>query len=308
MLRFDHYKLDPKTDPLLPSFQAAGQSGSRLSPKIGAVAKVGGGINLFANYARGFKAPSPTQVNQFFENPTSPFFAYRTIPNPDLRPETSETWEGGIRFAQGPVSGGVTGFTGRYRNFISQEQVSGTGTVADPLIFQFINLNRVRISGVEGRMDLRLKSGFSGRLAVSYARGTVTESDGVRSPLSTIDPLKLVVGVGYDDPNGRFGGQLIATHSAQKSLGRTTYLDAGGTETTICDGSPCFRPGGFVILDATAYARIGEALTLRAGVFNLLDRKYAWWSDIRGLAATSAVADAYTQPGRNASVSLTARF
>jgi hemoglobin/transferrin/lactoferrin receptor protein len=29
---------------------------------------------------------------------------------------------------------------------------------------------------------------------------------------------------------------------------------------------------------------------------------------VRGLAATSTVTDAYTQPGRNASISLTARF
>ncbi|MFD2781273.1 hypothetical protein ACFS32_09240 [Novosphingobium pokkalii] len=48
--------------------------------------------------------------------------------------------------------------------------------------------------------------------------------------------------------------------------------------------------------------------TLRAGIFNILDKKYAWWSDVRGLAASSTVTDAYTQPGRNASVSLSYRF
>ena len=307
VLRFDHYALDPDDDPLLPAFTGAKQSGSRLSPKVGGVLKLGA-FNLFANYARGFKAPSPTQVNQFFENPTSPFFAYKSIPNPDLKPETSETFEGGIRIAQGAVSAGVTGFTGRYRHFISQEQVGGTGTVADPIIFQFINLNRVRISGVEGRIDLRDAGGLSARLAISYASGTVTGDQDVRSPLSTIDPLKLVAGIGYDDPRGRFGGQLIATHSAEKELDRTTYVDADGIGTSICGGPPCYRPGAFTILDATAYLRIGEMLTLRAGVFNILNARYAWWSDVRGLAATSSVTDAYTQPGRNASVSVTFRF
>jgi len=306
VLRFDHYNLDPKQDALLPGFRSAGQSGSRVSPKVGGVVKLGGGASLFANYAQGFKAPSPTQVNQFFQNLAQ---GYTSIPNPDLRPETSETWEGGLRVSSGAVSAGVTGFTGRYRNFISQQVVGGSFRPSDPAVFQFINLNRVKIDGVEGRIDLRAPSGVSARMAISYAKGSVSEPDKSRQPLSTIDPLKLVVGIGYDAPERRFGGQIIATHAAQKELGRTVYDDtATGAQTTICNGAPCFRPGGFTILDATAYVRVGEALTLRAGVFNILDAKYAWWSDVRGLAANSTVTDAYTQPGRNVSASLTARF
>ena len=49
-------------------------------------------------------------------------------------------------------------------------------------------------------------------------------------------------------------------------------------------------------------------LTLRGGVFNLFDEKYAAWSDVRGLADTSTAKDAYTRPGRNASVSASFRF
>src|SRR5690606_27496605 len=40
-LRLDFYELDPKDDPLLPTFSGASQSDSRLSPKFGAVAKLG---------------------------------------------------------------------------------------------------------------------------------------------------------------------------------------------------------------------------------------------------------------------------
>jgi len=48
--------------------------------------------------------------------------------------------------------------------------------------------------------------------------------------------------------------------------------------------------------------------TSDAGLFNLTDERYAYWSDVIGVAATSPITDAYTQPGRNARVSLTARF
>ncbi|WOK37220.1 TonB-dependent hemoglobin/transferrin/lactoferrin family receptor [Sphingomonas sp. C3-2] len=294
-LRFDYYKLSPDNDPLLPAFSGAGQDGSRVSPKMGVVWKINDTIRLFGNYATGFKAPEPGQVNQFFENLA---FGYTSAPNPDLGPERSESFEGGIRIASNAVSLEMTAFTSRYKDFISQEVVGGSFTPADPAIYQFVNLDRVRVKGAEARFEARADNGLSGTLALSYAKGNEIDPDGNRRPLSTVDPLKLVMGVGYRDRAGRFGGQLIATHSAQKELGRTTG---------ICTPA-CYRPGAFTILDATAFLKLDKALTLRAGIFNILDKKYAWWSDVRGLSSTSTVTDAYTQPGRNASVSASYRF
>jgi len=295
-LRFDWYDLSARDDPLLPAFQGASQDGSRLSPKFGAVWKIADTVRLFVNYATGFKAPEPGQVNQFFENLA---FGYTSAPNPDLGPERSESLEGGIRFSGDHVSLDLTAFTARYKDFISQEVVSGSFTPADPAVYQFVNLDRARVQGAEARFEGRASSGLYTTLALSYAKGNEILPDGSRVPLATIDPLKLVAGVGWREPaSGRFGGQLIMTHSARKEASRTDGL---------CSPE-CFRPDGFTILDATAFVRLARGLTLRAGVFNILDEKYAWWSDVRGLASTSEVTDAYTQPGRNASVSLSFRF
>lgn len=294
-VRLDWYKLSPRNDALLPAFTGAGQSDSHLSPKFGAVWKLADDVRVFANFATGFKAPEPGQVNQFFENLA---FGYTSAPNPDLGPETSESFEAGIRFGNKAVSLDITGFTARYKDFISQEVVGGSFTPADPAIYQFVNLDRARVKGTEARLEGRAPSGITGTLALSYTTGDVIDPSGAKSPLSTIDPLKLVMGLGYREREGRFGGQVILTHSAQKELSRTTGL---------CTGE-CFRPDSFTILDATAFFKVIDGLTLRAGIFNILDKKYAWWSDVRGLSATSTVTDAYTQPGRNASVSLSYRF
>ena len=294
-LRFDWFDLSPDNDPLLPTFRGAKQDGSRVSPKFGAVWKVTDEVRLFANYATGFKAPEPGQVNQFFSNLAS---GYTSIPNPDLGPERSESFEGGLRFSSDTINLDVTGFSARYKDFISQEQVGGVGTIANPILYQYVNLDRVRVKGAEARFEGRASSGLYTTLALSYAKGDVIDPDGVRSPLSSIDPLKLVAGVGYREREGRFGGQIIMTHAGRKEASRTTGL---------CTPE-CFRPDSFTILDATAFVRVMDALTLRAGVFNILDKKYSWWSDVRGLASTSLVTDAYTQPGRNASVSLSFRF
>jgi hemoglobin/transferrin/lactoferrin receptor protein len=302
-LRFDWYELSPDKDPLLPaSFDGAKQDGSRLSPKFGAVWKLTDTVRLFANYASGFKAPEPGQVNQFFENLTSPFGAYRTLPNPDLRPERSESVEGGLRFNSDAVSLDVTAFSGRYKGFISQDAVSPPG--ANPTIYQFVNLDRVRVKGAEARFEGRASSGLYATLALSYAKGDVIDPGNVRSPLDSIDPMRLVAGVGYREPAGRFGGQVIMTHSARKEASR-----AAGT----CSAE-CYRPDAFTILDATAFVRIVEGLTLRGGIFNILDTKYTLWSTVRGqtsnggLTAASTALDAYTESGRNASVSLSYRF
>ena len=299
-LRFDWYDLSPDDDPLLPAFAGAKQDGSRVSPKFGAVWKITDEVRLFGNYATGFKAPEPGQVNQFFSNLAS---GYTSIPNPDLGPERSESFEGGLRFSSDHVSLDLTAFSSRYKDFISQEQVSGSFTPADPAIYQFVNLDRVRVKGAEARFEGRASSGLYTTLALSYAKGDIIDPTGARAPLESIDPLKLVAGIGYRAPGGRFGGQLIMTHSARKEASRTN----GGS-----------RPDDFTILDATAFVRIIDGLTLRGGVFNILDKKYSWWSDARGLANTtliggrtlpiSVIADAYTQPGRNASVSLSYRF
>jgi hemoglobin/transferrin/lactoferrin receptor protein len=297
-LRFDHYNLNALDDPLLPAFTGADQSGSRLTPRIGAVVRIGRGLSVYGNFAQGFKSPAPSQVNQFFQNLTSPFFSYVSIPNPDLGPETSETWEAGIRYRGSIVSASLTGFVGRYDDFISQEVIGGTGTIADPITYQFINLNRVDIEGIEGRAGLNFPSGFTADFAFAWATGDVVQPNGATAPLSSIDPLKLVLGVGYRAPGGRFGGNLYLTHADRKSLDSTAGL---------CTPS-CFRPASSTVLDATAFFRVNDNFTLRAGLFNITDEAYAYWSDVAGLAATSTATDAYTQPGRNFRVSLTARF
>ena len=70
----------------------------------------------------------------------------------------------------------------------------------------------------------------------------------------------------------------------------------------------CYRPGAFTVFDVTAWWRLTDEITVRGGVFNLTDEKYAYWSDVRGLSSTAVSRDAYTQPGRNVSVSLTYDF
>lgn len=303
-LRYDHYELTPEADAFYPpSLVVAGQSDSHVSPKLGIVAWPTETFGAFFNYGRGFKAPSPSQVNNGFVNPIQ---NYRSIANPDLEPETSTSMEAGVRvrgvnLAGARWSASATAFVADYDDFIEQVQVSGSFTALDPAVFQFVNLSAVTVSGVEARLQGNWENGFGLTLAAAKSEGDQT-TGGVSSPLQSIDPLKLVAGLSYSDPQGRFGGQFIVTHSGAKDDRRV----AQNRNATPADD--LFTPDSFTILDLTAYWNVTENATVRLGAFNLTDEKYWWWGDVRGVAASSTVLDAYTQPGRNFSASVSYRF
>jgi hemoglobin/transferrin/lactoferrin receptor protein len=295
-LRYDWYELTPKADALFPA-PSAGQSDSHLSPKIGAIYWVDDHFSVFANYAQGFKAPSPMQVNNFFANPV---FGYESIPNPNLTPETSESIEAGLRFRNLDMFGGnlslsTTAFHTDYDDFINQIVVRGTGVPGvDPLIYQYVNLTEVKIWGLEARGDIHWDNGFSAIVAASFANGN-QETDGAKGKLTSVDPVKVVGGLNYAAPSGAWGGSATVTWSDNKTR-------AG------CGGGNCWQGEEFAILDLTAFWNVTEKATLRTGVFNVFDQKYAWWSDIRGLSRTSTTLDAFTQPGRNFGASLNVRY
>lgn len=302
-VRYDYYKLEPKADALFTANMPDGQSDSRLSPKLGVVWKATDLVTVFANAAAGFKAPAPSQVNTGFANLVS---NYRSISNPDLKAETSRTLEAGVRLRGEQFRASVTGFTGEYQDFIEQVLIGGNFTAANPAVYQFTNLSGVKISGVEAALQVDLGAGFSARGAASYARGA-SRTKAVSTPLTSIDPVKLVAGLDYRAPSGIFGGQLSAVHSERKDAGRSG-LACSATGVTTTSPDYCFTPPAFTVADLTGWWNLTQAVTLRAGVFNLTDKTYWWWSDARGLAASSTVTEGFSQPGRNYSVSLAVRF
>ncbi|WP_439471670.1 TonB-dependent hemoglobin/transferrin/lactoferrin family receptor [Brevundimonas sp.] len=305
-VRWDSYELNTANDPLYPG-PRADQSDDHISPKLGVVWWGHDNFGLFANWAEGFKAPTPSQVNNYFANLA---FGYTSAPNPNLKPETSQAIEFGVRMRDvslfgAEVSGQAVVFKSDYKDFISQQVVSGAGTPTNPLVYQWINFTDVEIQGFEARANAYWDNGFSTRFAFAYADGETT-SAGVTRQLPSIDPIKVVFGVGYDEPQGRFGGQAVLTWSEAKDAADTDGLTSCYNATNPALG--CATGDDFALVDLTAYWNINDKVTARAGVFNVFDETYSWWSDIRGVAASSAVKDAYTQPGRNFGVSLALRY
>ena len=303
-LRYDVYDLSTDSDPLYTG-QRADQDDDHLSPKVGVVWQATPAVQLFGNWSEGFKAPTPSQVNNGFANLAQ---GYTSVSNPNLKPETSRSVELGLRprdqdFAFGRMAVQIVAFRSEYEDFISQQQVSGSFTPADPAVYQFVNFSEVEVKGLEGRATIDWNNGVSFRAAAAWADGDQT-TGGVTRKLGTIDPVKLVGGLAWNDPAGRFGVEGVVTWSDAKSSADTNGLSC----YSDVPFARCHVGEDFTLVDLTGYWNVTDTVTARAGVFNVFDETYGWWSDIRGVAATSAVIDGYTQPGRNFGVSLSLRL
>ncbi|MEG1734704.1 MAG: TonB-dependent hemoglobin/transferrin/lactoferrin family receptor [Comamonas sp.] len=290
-VRAEHYSIKPKQQGFLPT--VVSNSDSAISPKLGALFQASDAWSVYGNYAAGFRAPNAGQINAYFENSSQ---YYKNIPNPNLKPEKSNTFELGLRGRMERMKLDAAVFTGRYKNFILDQQlVSGTpGNRNDPGIYQSVNLEDVRISGFELKADYDWGKFAGGNwrthAAYGYTKGTETKTD---KPVNTISPQQLVLGVRYDTSN--VGVQLSASHWAGKK--------AKDVPTTTAWLSP-----SATVLDLSAQWRIRPGTRLNVGIYNLTDKKYWRWSDVRGLTSSTQIVDAYSQTGRNLRVSLVQDF
>jgi hemoglobin/transferrin/lactoferrin receptor protein len=294
-VRFDKFDID--ADQAGFNAPAASLSGSAVSPKLGALFRATPAVSVYGNYATGFKAPNAFQVNNFFENVQA---GYKTIPNPDLKPEKSQNFELGLRGRTGILDFDVAAFTGNYKDLIENDRLVGGRGIPriDPLIFQSVNIGKARISGYEfkGEFDFTDSGrGFSVPFAYGHTQGTDRSND---RPLNSVDPDKGSIGLKYS-ANG-WSARMDVVHYAAKKRD-----DVDATELTT---GQQFLPPAATTLDLSAQWRIRKDLRLSMAVINVTDKKYWRWSDVRGLASNSPVIDAYTQPGRTFNATLVADF
>ena len=301
-LRFDHFSLDVTSQAgFYPPAKQPGQSlsGSALSPKIGVLYRATEQWSVFGQYAAGFRAPDAGQVNGYYENAAEQVII---IPNPDLRPEKSRGVELGVRGRLDRLSLDAAVFGSHYSNLIMDTVlIRGTGTTADPRIFQTINTERARITGFElkGQYDWGRVAG--GRLVTPFSYGKargVNRATG--KPINSVDPAQLALGVQYD--TAAWGLRLDMRHHAAKTakdIDSASSVKPPNTQFTVPSATT---------LDVSAQWRLRKDLRLNFAVHNLTNRKYWLWPDVYGLAASSTTNDAYTQPGRSVHVSLVKDF
>lgn len=309
-LRYDYIQLKPKlteaflntTDPDRKyPHDDSNKTWHRFSPKLGVTYALTEQYTWFGQYAEGFRTPSAKALYGRFENLGE---GYVVEPNSNLKPETSKSYETGIRGNFDSGNFDVAVFYNKYRDFIDEDNaaLSPTGT-----IFQPGNIKRATIKGMEvkGRLNLDAfgaPQGLYSKGAIAYAHG---RNDETGQPLNSVNPLKGVFGPGYDQDTY---GALVSWTLVKKQnrVDSATFF----TPTGIKANGP-FKTPGFGIVDLTGFYKVTDELTVNGGLYNLTDKKYWNWDDVRsydgvGEAGVTSPAslDRLTQPGRNFAINL----
>lgn len=290
-LRADRYELRPEQDPMYlddyPFAELVTIDESELSPKFGVIWNATSTLDLYAQYSHGFRAPPFEDANIGLE---MPLFNYRAIPNPDLRSESSDGVELGLRLLDGGSSARLSLFRTRYRDFIESKVRLGEDPVSGRILFQSQNLRATTIEGVEAAFARRFGVGerFGFDATLYYARG---ENDDTGEPLNSVGPPQAIVGLSWRSVDDRTSVALKATFAA-------------AWDDRDLSGGALFEPPGYGVLDLLLARQVTDAVLVRARIGNLTDRTYWHWSDVRGLAPDDPTIPFLSRAGRSASLSL----
>ncbi|MEM6452723.1 MAG: TonB-dependent hemoglobin/transferrin/lactoferrin family receptor [Cyanobacteria bacterium P01_D01_bin.105] len=301
-LRYDYYNLSVNSDE---DFErngavAAEFSDGALSPNLALVYQPTDELSLYGRYSRGFRAPLYNEVNSGF---TNQIFGYRTLPNPDLDAETSDSFEIGVRGAYSQFDFAFTGFYNRYDDFIDFQLVDTEQINGRPFsVFQNVNIDNAETYGLEAKAEYRFGKephGFSVLSSLAWTIGNNLTDD---RPLSTVDPIEAILGLRYRAPEEKWGAELVTT------LVGTARGEGFEPEA----GQDPFVPGGFSVFDLIGYYRLNSDVTFNLGLFNLLDNDYVQYSDVRFLDANDSLFELrrnrFEQPGFNLSAGISWRF
>ena len=219
-------------------YDDSNQYGGKTTGSIAYGYRFSPALRVTAGYATGFKAPS---FNDLY---------YPGFSNPDVKPETSKSFEGGVYWNMNVASASVELRAIAYHNRVSQL-----------IVFQCDvdfncaprNVNRATLEGVTLGLDARADNG-----------ATVSASLDIQSPEDDVTGNLLprrarrhgAVTVGYPIGSVRLGAELIASSLRYE------------------DPANLVKMGGYTVLNLTAEWMVTPGWTLFARADNIFDKNY----------------------------------
>lgn len=286
-------------------------------------------LNLLAKYSTGFRAPTSDETWLLFPHPD-----FYLKANPNLKAETAKNFELGLAGSGKAGNFKLSGFQTRYRNFIELTYMGvssdnpnspnyapisdGTALVSSP-VWQNQNRSSAWVKGLEfnGTWNLDsigLPQGTHAGVNLSYIKGKAKQTNGQETPINALSPWSAVYNLGYDAPSKRWGVNAYLTHTAAKKPSDTVH-----SSDDLNNPWPFAKHSkAYTLFDLTGYVNLGKYFTLRAGAYNIGNKKYYTWESLRSIREfgtvnrvdnkTHAGIERFTSPGRSYNFTLEAKF
>lgn len=284
-----HYLASVQNDPV--KFDE--MSNHIFLPSVGLTYPINDKITTSVAYRRGYRSPDVNFAASGFGNPTG---GYRVIPNPKLKPESSDNYELGLQFNDEKLNVGASVFYAKYKDFINS--YTQTTNVPAPYRLQiyFDNLDVARAYGAELKTAYQLTDHLRATGTLAWIN---TKNETTNEPLSTSYPLNGTLGLDYVAQSWNAGAKL--NWATKNNHVPNDIVSRSGAVQRY------FRAPAYAVLDLTAGYRLGKSTELTAGVYNVFDKKYWTAGDTKGVF-DDAQKDRFTQAGRNFALGLEFEF
>ncbi|KJS01889.1 MAG: hypothetical protein VR65_07320 [Desulfobulbaceae bacterium BRH_c16a] len=271
-LRYDRYAVEVKEP------KGREEDQDRLTPKIGLAWLVLEDLKLRAEFGQGFVMPSADQLAADY-----PSFGGRIVGNPELDPEKSSTYEGGIDFSRRGFSGTLSYFHTEFADKITLEHLTNGNTT-------WKNLGEATLAGFETECGYDLGAAFSWDWEVKPSLNltylTQYEDRETGDDLQYVSAVNIAGGLTVGNGAGTFIRLNLAYSGSQ---------DVQDWESGTYP-APVVELASVAVVDLNAAYRFLETknygtFALRGEIKNLFDEEYAY---VKG----------YPMPGRGFFVGL----
>lgn len=282
------------------------------------------------NISTGFRIPTASEMYFTYNHAAGNWLA-----NPDLEAEQALNQSIHLQAEHQLGSFGLNLYHTRYKNFLYEQESTykKRNQFYDPhsasygqlpyyttIAQQAVNIDRARISGVEFTSKVNLEQvssaipqGWKFLANLGYAKGKLS---GTEASLLSIQPIKVILGIGYEDPNDLWGINAKASYLGAKKAKDAQIVQYTANFEREVKSYP-YLNNSAVLFDLYGFYKVNKNITLRAGLYNLFNRKYHTWDTLRGINKISTTdsidkegkgLERFYAPGRNFAASVEIRF
>ncbi|AOS83544.1 TonB-dependent receptor [Chlorobaculum limnaeum] len=256
-VRYDDYRVKMKAS------EGTSRSKDNFAHQAGVAWQASEALKIRGSFAEGFRMPSERELAA---NITSWGTTY--IGNPDLKPESSDTWEVGMDLAWKGFNASLTWFSTDYTDMIQTEAIAAS-------TYTYLNIGSATVSGIEAELSKVFKLDGSSWTLEPYAGYThLLKYRDNKSGDDLLFTPQWNASTGLKVRDGRgFNGAFNLAYSGKTFI---QNYETGSGEVV--------PKGGFAVANLSASRKFpfgdkgiaGPGITLKAEINNLFDRGYQY--------------------------------